>query len=489
MDRAGIERGRRGFRPIWRRGAVLAGALALIWPALYNRFPLLYPDSMSYLEDGPLVARAVFLHKFSVDYGGRSFIYCLGILALHWNVSAWPVVGLNALMTSYFIWLVMRSILPRPPLKGYLVLVILLSLVTSLAWFVSLIMPDILGPVAYLCIYLLVFARETLSWVEHSTVMVIAWWAIASHVTHLMLATGMCVLFALVWVLRRQSMHSRLRAVGEVVVIVSLAVLAPLALHDYLYGRPSLNGKRLPFLMARVIADGPGDWYLEHHCGQVKLTICDYVDELPMDTDDFLWAEDGIWQRASEPTKARLREEEIPFVLATLRAYPREQLSKSAANFWHQLTTFDLSLFHPDDWVLQEFDRVLPGERSSYVQSRQARDALPYKVFTSIQDCTVIVSLVVIGFFTPRMWRGRSPRLAGLGLVIVSAVVANAFVTGILSMVENRFQSRVIWLLPLLAGILVLDWWDGWHRSGRSLTRATLQRGEVEGWRDGLGAA
>ncbi len=129
---------------------MLAGALALIWPALYNRFPLLYPDSMSYLEDGPLVARAVFLHKFSVDYGGRSFIYCLGILALHWNVSAWPVVGLNAFMTSYFIWLVMRSILPRPPLKGYLVLVILLSLVTSLAWFVSLIMPDILGPVAYL---------------------------------------------------------------------------------------------------------------------------------------------------------------------------------------------------------------------------------------------------------------------------------------------------------------------------------------------------
>jgi hypothetical protein len=181
-----------------------------------------------------------------------------------------------------------------------------------------------------------------------------------------------------------------------------------------------------------------------------------------MDTDDFLWAADGIWQRASEQTKARLREEEISFVLATLRAYPREQLSKSAANFWHQLTTFDLSLFHPDDWVLQEFDRVLPAERSSYLQSRQARDALPYKLFTSIQDCTVFMSLLLIGVFTPRMWSGRSHRLVGLGLVIVSAVLANAFVTGILSMVENRFQSRVVWLLPLLAGILVLDWVEGW---------------------------
>ena len=278
----------------------------MTWPALYNRFPLLYPDSMSYLEDGPLVARAIFLHKFSADYGARSFVYCLGILALHWNVNSWPIVGLNSLLTAYSIWLVMRSILPPQPVKGYLVLVILLTLLTSLAWFASLIMPDILGPVAYLCIYLLVFARETLSRVEHLTVMVIAWWAIASHATHLMLATGLCVLFALLLVLRRPSMQNRLRAVGEVAVIAGLAAVAHLALHDFLYGKPSLNGKRLPFLMARVIADGPGEWYLEHHCGQVKLTICDYVDELPMDTDDFLWAADGIWQRASEQTKARL---------------------------------------------------------------------------------------------------------------------------------------------------------------------------------------
>lgn len=464
------------FCPIWSRGAVLAGALVMTWPALYNRFPLLYPDSMSYLEDGPLVARALFLHKFAADYGGRSFIYCLGILPLHWNVISWPIVGLNCLLTAYLIWLVMRSILARQPLRGYLVLVIWLSLLTSLAWFASLIMPDILGPVAYLCLYLLVFARETLSRVEHLTVMVIAWWAIASHATHLMLATGMCVLFALLLLLRRQSMHGRLRAVGEVAALVSLVAAAHLALHDYLYGRPSLNGKRLPFLMARVIADGPGDWYLEHNCEQVKLTLCDYVDELPMDTDDFLWAADGIWQRASEQTKARLREEEIPFVLATLRAYPRQQLSRSVANFWSQLTTFDLSLFHPNDWVLQEFDRVLPAERSRYIQSRQARDALPYKVFTSIQDCTLIVSVVLIGVFTPRMWGRRSPRLAGLGLVIVFTVIANALVTGTLSMVENRFQSRVIWLLPLLAGVLILDWLDGWQKLECGRVQARLQR-------------
>jgi hypothetical protein len=31
-----------------RGGAVLLGALAMLWPAFYNGYPLFYPDSMTY---------------------------------------------------------------------------------------------------------------------------------------------------------------------------------------------------------------------------------------------------------------------------------------------------------------------------------------------------------------------------------------------------------------------------------------------------------
>src|SRR5260370_42046065 len=103
------------FSPIHRSAAVVVGAFLMTWPALYNRYPLLYPDSMSYLEGGPLVARALFLHKFSADYGGRSFIYCLGILTLHWSVTPWPIVARHALLAGYSIWLVVRSIFPPRP--------------------------------------------------------------------------------------------------------------------------------------------------------------------------------------------------------------------------------------------------------------------------------------------------------------------------------------------------------------------------------------
>jgi hypothetical protein len=55
-------------------------------------------------------------------------------------------------------------------------------------------------------------------------------------------------------------------------------------------------------------------------------------------------------------------------------------------------------------------------------------------------------------------------------------VIAIGFVTGILSMVEDRFQSRVIWLPPLLAGVFVLEWLD--HRARRDCgAESRLTRG------------
>lgn len=445
-------------RLIWRGTTIVAGALLMAWPALYNGYPLVYPDSMSYLEDGRLVARALFLHKFSTDYGGRSFLYCLGILPLHWNITPWPVVGLNAILTAYAIWLVVRSFLPEQTITGYFALVVPLSALTSLGWFVSLVMPDIYGPVLYLCIYLLVFAREALTRAERVTVVVLASWSVASHATHLMLAAGLCVFLALPLLFRRWSATPRLRAIGVVAMIVVTAAAAHMALHTYLYGEPSLNGKRAPFLMARVLVDGPGREYLRQHCGDTKLVICDYVNEIPPDANDFLWKLDGIWQTASPATREQLRREELPLVIATVRAFPRQELSISAAHFWEQLTTFGLWDYGPNVWVEGIFEKVLPGARSHYLQSQQARGALPDEFSSTAQKWTVLASLVLIGALAPIVLPQRPARLLGLSAVVIFVIIANAFVTGIFANVEDRYQSRVIWLLPLLAILFAAEW-------------------------------
>ena len=442
----------------WNYAAFLLGALLISWPAFYNGFPLLYPDSMTYVGDGRLIARAVFLHQFSDYYGMRSFFYSLGILPFHWNLTLWPVAALQCLLVAFLLWLVVRSFAPRKTIPPYLVLILLLSLFTGIGWYATLIMPDCLGPLLYLSIYLLVFARETLTPWERILLYLISWWAITSHATHLLLAAFLCAILALLLAFDRRDFRRRIRPVLEVAAIVALAAASQFALYGYLYGKPALNGEQPPFLTARIIADGPGRWYLEKNCGGLKWAICNHVHNLPDDPDEFLWGADGIYQNASEDEMKHFSMEEIPFVLATLRAYPRQQFSRSAANFWGQLTDFGFEDLDASSWVLDEFATVLPRARSSYVGSLQARNALPLELLTSIQNWTVLASLAVIAIFAPLLWRRHSPRLNGLSVVIVSIVVANALVTGAISMVEDRFECRIIWLAPFLAGICVLDW-------------------------------
>jgi len=456
---------------------VFFAALLLSWPAILNRFPLLYPDSMTYLNDGGPVARALFLHQFAPDYGLRSLIYSLGILPFHWNISPWPVVGLQCLLVAWVLWLVTRSILTRHSIPLYLSLVFGLSLLSSVSWYSGFIMPDILGPVLYLSVYLLVFAPETLSRFERLTLYPIVWWSITAHSTHLMLAAGLCALLGLFAcfegvVSGRRAFLRRLVSVGRVSVLLLAAAGSQMLLYAYLDGSASLNGERPPYLTARIIADGPGKLYLDQHCSQLDWELCKHRQNLSNDPDNFLWGADGVFENSSESEKERLRREEMPFVLATIQAYPREQLAISAANFRAQIFAFGLFGFDSSPWITNEFTHHLQAARGEYLHSLQAGDRLPLELFSSVQWWVVLGSLGLIGVLAPLVWRRHEIRLTGLGLIVTSMIVANAFLAGVLSIVDDRYGCRVIWMVPLLAGLLSLEAWSTARRSRESRSAA-----------------
>ena len=460
---------------IGRGLVVLAGALLMLWPAILNGYPLLYPDSMSYLGDGRPLARMLFLHAPKGYVAMRSEFYSLGIFPFHWNVTAWPIIVLQALLTSYILWLVVRSFNPRSvdlcrTAVQFLTLTALVSLTTSLAWYVCFVMPDVLGPVLYLAAYLLVFAHETLSTREKCAVGAIAAWGMTAHSTHLMLAAGLCVLLALLFLLRWPPMRARGRAIGGVAAIVLLAAGVQMALHGYLYGKASLFGNRMPYMMARIIADGPGRWYLQAHCGELHWAICDRVGDLPDNDDDFLWTDGGVWEAASPEKQQEMLQEELPLVLATVRAYPGAQFRISLANFGTELTEFGLWDFTPNPWIESELDKVLPGTLPRYLRTRQAQSRLPTVFLTGVQQWVVLASALAILVCVPLLWCWRRWRILGLVAVLIPTVIANAFLTAVLSEVDSRYQARVVWLIPLAAGLIVLDLLDR-----RRERRATIE--------------
>jgi len=214
--------------------------------------------------------------------------------------------------------------------------------------------------------------------------------------------------------------------------MIALAALANVILHKWLYGEASLTGKRPPFLMARVIVDGPGLWYLRQNCTQVKLVICAYASKLHdgMSDDEFLWEPQGIWKSASPEIQDRLRAEEARFVLRAIRAYPKRQLYRSMANFREQMATFGLWDYGPNPYISDAIEAVLHGGSVHYLRSRQVRHELPDDFSTTAQMWAIASAIILIGLAMTTMTH-FSRRLLGLVAVVISMVVANAFVTGV----------------------------------------------------------
>jgi hypothetical protein len=458
--------------------AIVFGGLMLTWPAFFNGYPLLYPDSMSYLEDGGRVARAVFLHQLSPYYGMRSFFYSMGILLFDQGKTAWPIVGLQCMLVAFVLWLTVRPLLPRRPIAAYLMVMGLLSVLTSVSWYACVILPDILGALVYLSMALLVFARGALSRMERIALAAIVWWGITAHATHFVLAAGLCSFICGVLLIERRPWRRALLLTGGVGMILLLAAAAQMALYGYLNGKVTLNGDRPPFLMARIIGDGPGRWYLEENCAHLNWAICKSVGNLPENSDVFLWSEGSVWQSCKDDECDELVREEMPLVLATLRAYPRQEFELALGNAWEQLSEFGVRDFDATDWIPAEMSHALPTERASYERSRQSHNGLPLKFVSDVQFWVVILALAVIAGCA-LLLRGRLPLLlVELTAAMIFMVLSNAVVTGALSMPDDRYEARVIWMVPLIAVLCVMSCF-GEKSAGKTRPEQAIKQASV----------
>jgi cytochrome c oxidase subunit IV len=66
-------------------------------------------------------------------------------------------------------------------------------------------------------------------------------------------------------------------------------------------------------------------------------------------------------------------------------------------------------------------------------------------------------SAVLIAIGIPMLWWWHRWQILGLIAIIVPTVVVNALITAVLSESDSRYQSRVIWLIPLTAGLILTD--------------------------------
>src|SRR6185312_1298054 len=204
----------------------LAALIALLLPAIWNGFPLVYPDTGGYLArplTGTLeLGRSAFYGAFLIAGAPRSF---------------WPNIVAQAAAVLWLIALTLRvnGLGGRPLLL--LGIVLALTVATSLPWFASQMMPDVLFPAGVLAVYLLAFGDLRLG--ERIALCAVIAFAVVSHMALLALLLGIVGTLALARLLNMSS-APRLS-------------LAPLALAAGLLFAPLSN-----LLITRQLAFTPG---------------------------------------------------------------------------------------------------------------------------------------------------------------------------------------------------------------------------------------
>ena len=420
------------------RTAVLtvpAAAAFLLWPAVWNGYPIVFADTGTYLSQA--------VHR----YAGwdRPVFYSLFMLPLHGTVTVWPVVVAQALLAAWVLWRVCLMLVPRLSAGGFVAGIAVLSVCTWLPWIVSQLMPDVFTPLLILVVWQLAWVPRRLSRPEQVLLAGFAAFMIASQLSSLPLA---CVLGGLPWLCRRGSPRSwRLTIIPP-----ALAVLGLCGVNLAAHGRFAVSPFGNVFLLARVIYDGPGMAVLRRDCPAAAWRLCPFLHDFPPTSDDFLWTADSPLYRAGGAKAVSADAGAI--IRAALIAAPAREARAAVAN-----TVAQLGMFRSGDglnpWPAQVspwIERDFPArEATAYAAARQQSGTLAVPpLLAALHWWMALAGVLGCVILLPVAFPRRAP-CAGLLFAVLTALPLCAAITGGLSAPHDRYQSRIMWLPPFIA--------------------------------------
>ncbi len=433
--------------------AILLGAAILSWVAVANGFPLVFADSGTYLR----IPLELF---YPTD---RPPVYGLAIGLPLWIMGVWGIVAAQAMGSVLIIAMTLAIGGGRLHARGLVATCALLALGSSLPWFVGQIMPDVAtGFVPLILFALLARPSDTPLWQRAGLAALLAL-LIAVHLSHVLLAVGLSGLAMVAMLLSgtgwRETVRRSLPAMLAIMVtLLGLSSLNRVAGYEF---RPALSSDT--FLLARLFDGHVAQPTLARLCRERALAHCA---ARPL-VDDPSVAQPGqayLWDQRS-PLGAMLHRDR-PGVIAEQRVIIRTVLRDDpggvAALAWRgfteQLTTVRKGVLPPyaaDMQIAHILKARLPDAYRAFAVSRQQRGALdPLKFAPDVAVAVAVVLLLPL--MLVRAIRGRRWQLLGLTGLVVATLLLNAAITGDLSGPDDRYQSRVLWLLPLLAACFAI---------------------------------
>lgn len=473
---------------------ILVLSVAALWPALINGGPFFMADTPSYIRGAasgffklfhlssdwsneylrvyggrPVVADEAAgatalpgtAAQLPVTLTGRSIFYGVLLYLAYLAGSFWIIVAVQSLLASVCIYLTVDAISrtlgaetrpSRALLIGFAAL-----LGTPLAYFTGYLMPDVFGGFAILAAASLLFFWDTLPRGAKAFWTALLAYSLLVHNVNLTFIAALLVLAVLFAWWRRLPLN-RVQLIW-LSVCVALGVIGQAGFGLVVKGMTGASPVRPPFVAMRLIADGPGYSYLKGHCATERYIYCRVLSQTDPKSDTLLWTKDpdaSLFRGLSPDEQRQSAAEQPEFVKAVAAERPVEVIASAIRNSFEQLARFDLKGFNYSRENRGRFRETLPSAAfASLSQTEAFRNEMPT---AAIELLSVLTTAVALGFLVYFFWTGRPDdggrRIRAFCLFILAGIALNAVICGALSGPKGRYEMRLIWVLPLVAGAI-----------------------------------
>lgn len=427
-------------------------AAALLWPALYNHFPIMSVDSSAYLQ-GALEG------FYDPTLGGppgyayfRPYTYSFIITAIRHFFGFWGIICAQALAVSFLAGSLLRDIFSFNN-KTIIITILFLSLISSVAWHVSTIMPDIFAGCIPLAFFILYFS-ENVKTPGYILTFLIAIISASVHYSHLPLSLASFIFFVAISVLTGGKSIRRLAVLALVPLCASIIFCS---FNYEAFKKFSVDPYSRTSLFAHLAASGVVGEVLQEDCSTHEWALCSYTSSLaPLSPiyatfDSFLWMPESPFNKLGGP--AKLTPEIDQIIAQAIRQHPIQIAANSLVSGLEEMFSLriggvsDLNSKTEIRTMNDSLSWVSPSGHEKFDASRQGQGSLsvfPVQLYGSY--VVWYLSLAVVGVTI--VIRKQDIRVRLFYAYILLYWVANAFLCGAVAEVQDRFNTRVAWLVP-----------------------------------------
>lgn len=436
------------------------GTLILSVVGLFNGYPLVYSDTGTYIysgfnyfipKDRP-VSYGLFLKFFSLSY------------------SAWFVILIQNLLTAFVLFELINLLIGKNHnfKRIYFGILMFLVLFTGIGWYSNQLMPDFFAPLTFLTIFILLKTKNILSFGNIVLIFILIF-SLITHFSHLLIGTTIItgIAFFKLFISKRLKRISFQRIFSIAAIVFSGWLILPAV--NYIVEKQFILSKGSHvFLMAHLNDTGILKKFLDENSNNEEFSDCkiyNYKDELPVDLASFIWGPQSIVSKTGGWEDSK--EEYNKIIYATLKRpkYLFLNFYKSITYGFVQLTRNGigqgLSAYNEGSAPYGQINWRFNHEINNYLNSKQNKwDGvnLSFKLINFVQLAVIILSLfILILLFTSSVFLHINFSAVFFLIFTLAAIAINAFITAGLNSPCERFQARVIWLLPLALILLIMQ--------------------------------